>query len=129
MVAILRFVASDSCSWLERLERITARLRSISKKGEIELNSNVVALTTLHGSKGLEWDNVAIIELCDGIYPGSKIDNDAAFEEERRLMFVGMTRAKKSLDLHFHGEPNVYLTELALGGIVTWGNKEKKTAK
>lgn len=128
MVAILRMIARDNGSWLERLERITSRLRSVSKKGEIELDSTIVALTTLHGSKGLEWDNVAIIELCHGIYPGSKIDTDEGFEEERRLMFVGMTRAKKVLDLHFHGQPNIYITELSVGGIVTWGSEGKKLA-
>lgn len=112
--AILRIVAQDNGTWLGRLEKITSRLRSISKRGQIELDATVVALTTLHGSKGLEWDNVAIIELTDGIFPGKKIGTIEGLEEERRLMFVGMTRAKKNLDLHFYGTPNIYVSELML---------------
>jgi len=69
-------------------------------------------LSTLHGSKGLEWDNVVLIGLNDDEYPGGKIDDtydahslkhdsviDEGIEEERRLFYVGMTRAKKQLNV------------------------------
>lgn len=66
---------------------------------------NVVTLTTCHSSKGLEWDNVYMIDLNDGVFPSFKaiksaIDGDTReLEAERRLYYVGMTRAKKQLNL------------------------------
>lgn len=64
-----------------------------------------VTLMTLHVSKGLEFDNAFIVGLEEGLLPcvhGEEINQDlSAVEEERRLMYVGMTRAKKRLHLSF----------------------------
>jgi DNA helicase-2/ATP-dependent DNA helicase PcrA len=61
-----------------------------------------VALMTLHAAKGLEFDNVFIIGLEDGILPHerSAVSQDE-FEEERRLFFVGITRARKRLFISY----------------------------
>ena len=58
-----------------------------------------VTLMTLHAAKGLEFDNVYIIGLEDGMLPMKRQEDDGDVEEERRLCFVGMTRARKRLTL------------------------------
>jgi DNA helicase-2/ATP-dependent DNA helicase PcrA len=59
-----------------------------------------VTLITLHSTKGLEFDNVFLTGLEDGICPHSRsISEEKGIEEERRLVYVGMTRARKSLTL------------------------------
>lgn len=61
-----------------------------------------IYLSTFHSSKGLEWDNVIIISANDGVTPlvrGEKIENP---EEERRLFYVAMTRAKEELSILYY---------------------------
>jgi DNA helicase-2/ATP-dependent DNA helicase PcrA len=59
-----------------------------------------VTLITLHSTKGLEFDHVFLSGMEDGISPHSRsINEDKGIEEERRLVYVGMTRARKSLTL------------------------------
>jgi DNA helicase-2/ATP-dependent DNA helicase PcrA len=53
-----------------------------------------VTLATLHAAKGLEWDAVFVIGAQDGTLPFSHADSPAEVEEERRLLYVGMTRAR-----------------------------------
>lgn len=64
--------------------------------GDSDEEKNGVALMTMHGSKGLEFDNVWIIAAEDGVIPSPK---NTVYDEERRLMYVGMTRAKDQLYL------------------------------
>lgn len=62
--------------------------------------SDVVTLMTLHSAKGLEFENVFIPGMEEGIFPSSRSTADAeSLEEERRLAYVGITRAKKRLTL------------------------------
>lgn len=57
-----------------------------------------VTLATFHAAKGLEWDSVFLVGLQDGTLPFSySLDSPAAIEEERRLLYVGMTRARVDL--------------------------------
>lgn len=58
-----------------------------------------IQLMTVHASKGLEFDKVFIPDCNEGIFPHGKLLSGSAAEEERRVFYVGMTRAKESLEL------------------------------
>ena len=60
-----------------------------------------VTLSTVHAAKGLEWDAVFVIGLSEGLVPISLADTDEAIEEERRLLYVAITRAREHLHLSF----------------------------
>jgi DNA helicase-2/ATP-dependent DNA helicase PcrA len=58
-----------------------------------------VTLASLHSAKGLEWDAVFLVGLTEGMLPITYADTDEAVEEERRLLYVGITRAREHLAL------------------------------
>lgn len=58
-----------------------------------------VTLASLHAAKGLEWDAVFLVGLCEGLMPISFADTPEAVDEERRLLYVGITRAREHLAL------------------------------
>ncbi len=58
-----------------------------------------VTLASLHAAKGLEWDAVFLVGLSEGLMPISLAEGAAAVEEERRLLYVGITRAREHLHL------------------------------
>ncbi|MGV1007055.1 MAG: ATP-dependent DNA helicase UvrD2 [Dermatophilaceae bacterium] len=60
-----------------------------------------VTLASLHASKGLEWQTVFVVGASDGLVPISMAEGPAAVEEERRLLYVGLTRARRELHLSF----------------------------
>jgi DNA helicase-2/ATP-dependent DNA helicase PcrA len=77
----------------------------------------VVTLATLHAAKGLEWERVFLIGASEGILPlesGSMDATDAVISEERRLFYVGMTRAKVDLHISYRGQPSRFLRESGL---------------
>ena len=61
----------------------------------------IAELVTMHGSKGLEYDVVFLPCCMEGVVPHKKSKDQAALEEERRMFYVGMTRAKKELYLSY----------------------------
>jgi DNA helicase-2/ATP-dependent DNA helicase PcrA len=70
----------------------------------IDLESGQLTLMTLHNAKGLEFDTVIVTGMEEGLFPHyNSIDDPAAVEEERRLFYVGMTRARRRLFLTFAG--------------------------
>ncbi|MBL7106514.1 MAG: UvrD-helicase domain-containing protein [Phycisphaerae bacterium] len=91
-----------------------------------DTSSRKVALMTLHAAKGLEFDNVFIIGIEEGLLPHQRsCDDEDETEEERRLFFVGITRARKNLYLSYaryrtiHGQmlrtvPSPFLYEASL---------------
>lgn len=82
----------------------------------------VITLATLHAAKGLEWERVYLIGASEGILPlasgggSSAAGNltDAVIAEERRLFYVGMTRAKADLHITYRGEASRFLRESTL---------------
>ncbi len=70
---------------------------------EVPNDEYPLTLSTIHSAKGLEWSAVYIIGLADGQMPSMySLNNDATIEEEKRLLYVAITRAKKKLYLSFH---------------------------
>ena len=74
-----------------------------------ENDSDKVTLMTLHLAKGLEFKNVFIVGLEEGLFPFGEYETDKSeIEEERRLMYVGMTRAKENLYLSWASERTIF---------------------
>ncbi len=65
-----------------------------------------VTLASLHAAKGLEWDCVFLVGCSDGLIPISMAEGPEAIQEERRLMYVGLTRARRELRLSWSGARN-----------------------
>ncbi len=66
---------------------------------------SAVTLVSLHSAKGLEWESVYIVGLSEGLVPISYAKDAAAIEEERRLLYVGITRARRRLALSWSASP------------------------
>ena len=80
-----------------------------SDTDNLEDTDNMVTLMTLHSAKGLEYPVVFLVGMEDGIFPGHKsIDNPDDIEEERRLFYVGITRAKQYLFLTFARKRTIF---------------------
>ena len=88
-------------------ERLLARLEELSgvvREGSTDPDCPFV-LSTIHSSKGLEYDRVILMDVADGLLPktlpgpGAAPEELEAYEEERRLFYVGMTRAKERLSV------------------------------
>ena len=114
--------------WEEYIEAYTKKLAEQAKKQEVKREG--VTLSTLHASKGLEYDRVYIMNVNEGSIPYKKAVLQEALEEERRLFYVGMTRAKKELTLCYvkrqfekERDPSRFLEEAGLL------NREKKSGK
>lgn len=97
----LRSVAIEFPNIIEFLEN-TSLVEANSKKGTLSEENNRVTLMTLHSAKGLEFPVVFIVGLEEGIFPHSRsLWEKEQLEEERRLMYVGITRAKETLILSY----------------------------
>lgn len=83
--------------WFEHIEAYTKELEMLYRSQEVPKDS--VALSTLHSAKGLEYEHVYIVDVNEGVMPYKKAVLDQDLEEERRMFYVGMTRAKKKLHL------------------------------
>ena len=70
----------------------------------------VTTLATLHAAKGLEWAQVFLVGVSEGILP----THENAVDEERRLFYVGITRAKTHLELSYRQNPSRFLREAGL---------------
>lgn len=105
--------------WQKYIEEYTEKLNEQAKKQEVKREG--VIISTLHGVKGLEYDNVYIFNVNEGSIPYKKAVLEEAMEEERRLFYVGMTRAKEKLTLCYvkrqfekEREPSRFLEEAGL---------------
>jgi DNA helicase-2/ATP-dependent DNA helicase PcrA len=83
----------DQLALMTNLDNETASARDDDEK---------VTLSSVHQAKGLEWKAVFVIWLTEGMFPsGRSLESDEAIEEERRLLYVAITRAKDELYLTF----------------------------
>ncbi len=84
----------------EQLTQFLTDLALVSPQDELEDQTNTVTLMTLHAAKGLEFPVVFLIGMEEGIFPLARAkENPEEAEEERRLAYVGITRAKQKLYL------------------------------
>ena len=86
----------------ESLDDFLAEATLMSSADE-QTSTNFVTLMTIHAAKGLEFPAVFLVGLEEGLFPRSRSDDEDSIEEERRLAYVGMTRARKLLILTYAG--------------------------
>ncbi|MCD8152697.1 MAG: ATP-dependent helicase [Clostridiales bacterium] len=103
-------------AWFAHLEKIKEEWKA--RFAEKKTAEDAVRLATLHASKGLEFDTVFLVDVDEKIVPYKKAVLDQEVEEERRMFYVGMTRAKNRLYLLHSGqihnkemEPSRFLKE------------------
>lgn len=115
---------------LERLEE----LRTIIQEKVSDKDCPFI-LSTMHASKGLEYDTVYLLDVMDGILPEKVLTNPRTaskeeletYEEERRLFYVGVTRAKNQLNVFTTNKPSKFCSEL-LGKRNLRENQQKEYA-
>lgn len=90
--------------WFEHVEEYSNQLRILSRQKQD--NRPGVRLMTMHAAKGLEFDTVFIIQANEGRIPYKKAVQEEQTEEERRLFYVAMTRAKEILKISYVKEKN-----------------------
>lgn len=96
-------------AFLDALE--TGEEADIRRRSSSEKVSGAVSLMTLHGAKGLEFPVVFLAGINDGDLPHQREGEETNVEEERRLFFVGITRAREELILSCGGAPSPFLEE------------------
>lgn len=118
----------------EIVQRLT--LRDMMERGSDDESTDAVQLMTLHASKGLEFPYVYLLGLEEGILPHRNSIDEDNVEEERRLMYVGITRAQRELNLilckerrqfgeTFKPEPSRFLEEMPFDDLY-WVDKQEK---
>lgn len=86
---------SDSMNTSQLLEAY----KNLEEEGRVSLDGDVVSVMTIHQSKGLEWDAVYIPRFVEGAIPTSHAKTPELIDEERRLAYVAITRARKFLEI------------------------------
>ncbi len=129
-------VLSGNAESFENLEDFLAEASLMSSADE-SAGKNSVTLMTLHAAKGLEFPVVFIVGMEEGLFPSARcMDDEAGLEEERRLAYVGMTRAMKRLFLTYalsrysfgsrnYNMPSRFLTELGYNPYGSAGFKDE----
>ena len=129
-IEILRILGSREDSMAGLLQRLR-ELQDILTRKETDYSCHFI-LSTIHASKGLEYDTVYLMDVTDGILPAQMLKNPEkasreereTYEEERRLFYVGATRAKSELYVFTTGKPHSFCKEL-LSHPVTCSVKRK----
>jgi len=123
-LSIMMTLAAQSTSLTDLLASCETLMVKMRKS---QNQDSSITLSTLHGAKGLEFDHVFMVDLVDDILPSAMAKKQASYEdtalleEERRLFYVGMTRAKKTCRFFSYRrldqspcQPSPYLSELKL---------------
>ena len=116
--------ATDTAEWLSELSLLSELEGS---ENNSKANEPSITLSSIHQAKGLEWEQVFVVALNDGFFPSRHIiesESESALEEERRLFYVAITRAKQQLHLcycqynpknysgDFNLEPSQFIEEI-----------------
>lgn len=136
--------------WLERmstsigsegqdatLEELSAQINLISSLDDDKQQEDSIRLMTLHAAKGLEFAHVYLVGVEEGILPHQNSLDEGSDEEERRLMYVGITRARQSLSISFSQQrkrfgdlqrcqPSRFLDEIPEEGVYWYGRDEHR---
>ncbi len=108
---------------IDELITLLEELTLVTSTDEDKSYSNKIKLMTVHNAKGLEFENVFVAGLEEGLFPHANSIEEEDFEEERRLFYVAITRAKNNLTVSYcskrnlfgvdnYQEPSQFLTEL-----------------
>ncbi|MFZ4481752.1 MAG: ATP-dependent helicase, partial [Rhodoferax sp.] len=143
---------ADDASEVKSLLEVAQTVSLLSTLSERETEQNVVSLSTLHAAKGLEWPHVMLVGVTEGMLP-FKLGDDAnptgradgpmsegileRLQEERRLMYVGITRAQRSLAVSWTrkrkkgremiaAQPSRFIAEMALDKITAREDPREK---
>ena len=121
-------IDNDPVANIKELEKTAARFSTLKefldycrKVTAASKSKAGVALSTIHGAKGLEFHTVYLVQCSDGILPHAK-SNDLG--GERNCYFVGCSRAERELVITYSGQPSIFL-EASLKPVVQSENKEK----
>ena len=142
----------DNVSEVKSLLEVAQTVSLLSTLSERDTEQNVVSLSTLHAAKGLEWPHVMLVGVTEGMLP-FKLGDDATptgradgpmsggilerLQEERRLMYVGITRAQRSLAVSWTrkrkkgremiaAQPSRFIAEMALDKITAREDPREK---
>ncbi len=117
-IEILEILAIKSKNLKALFNRLN-ELKEIIANKPYDKNSKII-LSTIHSSKGLEFDDVYLMDIIDGVFPESipkninKMDHDTRqiWEEERRLFYVAITRAKNNIYIYDIWHDSIFVNEL-----------------
>ena len=118
---ILKMIAGNE-STIDGFMRRLQELQEIFRDKEPDFSAKFI-LSTIHSSKGLEYDEVYLMDACDGVFPNKVIEIKQFadkqelkdFEEERRIFYVGMTRARNKLNiLTYNDEDSTFVSEISI---------------
>lgn len=98
--------------WFNYANSIQEKIKKVNRESR---NKSGVNLLTMHKSKGLEYKVVFVVGVNEGILPSPRSKTDKDIEEERRLMYVAMTRAKDQLYIYSYGDPSRFVEEIKSG--------------
>ncbi|WP_044959212.1 ATP-dependent helicase [Butyrivibrio sp. WCD2001] len=119
-IFILEMLAENEHS-IDGFIRRLQELQDIIRDKESSYREKFI-LSTIHSSKGLEYDEVYLMDACDGVFPSEVIDNRKKaspkelrdYEEERRIFYVGMTRARNKLNIFtYNDEESTFVKEIS----------------
>ena len=112
-------------SELAPLEEFLEQISLINEQDTLVDDATKVTLMTLHNAKGLEYKAVFMIGCEDGVFPHSRSIDEGNLEEERRLCYVGLTRAREFLTLTYARSRSLFGAHGAGSRRVSWARSRR----